>query len=103
MQFKQGFSMTFKPVHGEDELYQLKVYSMLSINEQVTTRDLMFTAFVELDTDWANKIPPDQFAVLAAEVASQMITAQYPKDQTEQFRKDIARAVDSIVKPLVEE
>lgn len=103
MKIRQGFSMTFKPVDGEQELYDLKVYTHLAINDKVTTRDLLFGMFVELDTDWADAIPADQFAVLASEIASQMITAQYPEEQTEQFRKDIAQAINSIVKPSLDD
>jgi hypothetical protein len=103
MDIKQGFSMSFKPVDGESELYDLKLYTHLSINEKVVTRDLIFGMFVELDNEWAQKIPADQFAVLATEVASQVVTAQYPADQTEQFRKDIAQAIKKIVNPLLGE
>lgn len=103
MNMQQGFSMTFKPVDNELGLYNLRCYSHLSINEKLITRDVILAMHVELDPDWIEKIPVDQFAVLALEVASQVFSTQNTPAMVEAFKKDIAQAVGEIVIPLLED
>ena len=95
--------MTFNPVDGDSGLYDLKIYTHLSIGGKVTTRDLLRGAFIALSPEWVEQIPADQFAVLAAEIASRMITAGYPPEAVGTFREDIAKALDSIVNQLLGE
>lgn len=101
MEIRQGFSMTFLPVDGESELYELKLYTHLAINDRVSTRDQLRGAFLALDSEWVGKIPPDQFAVLASEISSGIITAGYPADAVGTFREDVAKAMEEIAKQLL--
>lgn len=102
IKFQQGFSMSFLPTGEVDGRYNVKLYSHLSIGGSATTRDLILGCFLDLDPDWAEKIPPDQFAVLAAEAASRLITSTYPPEAVGTFREDVARAVEEAVKPTLD-
>jgi len=103
MEIRQGFTMSFMPVEASTSLYDLRLYTHLYINEKVTTRDLLFGVVVDLDEKWVASIPADQFAVLAMEIGSRMMTAQYPRDTVGTFREDIAQAVEAIVNPPLKE
>lgn len=98
MEIRQGFSMTFNPVDGERSLYDLKLFAHLSIGGKVTTRDMIRGAYIELDSEWVEQLPADQFAVLAVEVASQLVTVGYPPETVGSFREDIAQAIEAIGK-----
>lgn len=103
MDIHQGFSMTFTRVAGDDGIYDMKLFSRLSIGGKVNTRDLIFGTLVTLDSQWADGIPADQFAVLALELASRLLTHGYAVEATETFRKDIARKVEAVLKPSVDD
>lgn len=90
--------MTFHPVDGEPQLFDLKLFTHLSIGGKVSTRDMIRGAYIELDSEWVENLPADQFAVLAVEIASQMVTVGYPPETVGTFREDIARAIEAIGK-----
>jgi hypothetical protein len=98
MEIRQGFSMTFNPVDGERGVWDLKLFTHLSIGGKVSTRDMLRGAYIELDPEWAEQLPADQFAVLAVEIASQLVTVGYPPETVGTFRDDIAQAIEAIGK-----
>lgn len=102
MEIRQGFSMTFLPVDGDTDLFEVKLYTHLSINDRVTTRDQIRGAFIALTPEWVEKLPADQFAVLASEIASRIVTTGYPAETVGTFRKDIANAMEEIAKQLLD-
>lgn len=93
--------MTFLPVDGDRELFELKLYTHLSINDKVSTRDQIRGAFIALTPEWSEKLPADQFAVLASEIASRIVTTGYPAETVGTFREDVAKAMEEIAKQLL--
>lgn len=101
MKIKQGFSMHLQPHATEDNLYELKLFSHLWLGDSAVTCDLVYAVAIELDGEWADNIPHDQFAVLSLELASQLMTATRSAEEVEPFREDIAREVKKIAKAML--
>lgn len=103
MKISQGFSMHLQPNPGNEDLYELKLFSHLWLGEAVITCDMIYAVMVEIDSEWADAIPHDQFAVLAMEIASQLMTAARPEDEVKPFRENIATEVKKIATALLKE
>lgn len=101
MKIKQGFSMHLQPHATEEDLYELKLFSHLWLGESAVTCDMIYGVLVEIDSEWADTIPHDQFSVLAMEIASQLVTAGRDVEEAKAFRENIATEIQKIAKAML--
>ena len=101
MKINPGFSMHLQPHATDDDVYELKLFSHLWLGQSAVTCDMIYSMLVEIDGEWADNIPHDQFAVLALEVASQLITAGRDVEEAKTFRKDIANEIQKIAEAML--
>lgn len=95
-----GIQISFTPVRDEPGTFLLNVYTEEYENGSLVGIFGILGGTIEFDPTWINSIPDTQLASLAAEAASQLLSANQDPDTVRTFRESVARELKSVVRVL---
>lgn len=96
----RGIQISFTPVRGERGTFLLNVYTEEYENGSLVGIFGMLGGMIEFDPTWTDSVPDTQLAALAAEAASQLLSADQDPDTARSFRESVARELKSVARLL---
>lgn len=96
----RGVQISFTPVRGERGTFLLNVYAEQYENGNLISIFGLLGGMIEFDPAWTDVCPDTQLAALAAEAASQLLSADQDPDAARTFRESVAREIKSVARRM---